>query len=84
MGLSSAVALQQEANFIYLIIDGVVGTVSVSGAFILGTFLAGQLSDILDTVDAVEQVDKVLSRADLLSGSFFSRFLAKGSSSLVN
>lgn len=60
------------------------GTVSVNGAFILGAFLAArQLSDELDTVDAVEQVDKVRSRADLLSGSFFSRFLAKGST-LVN
>jgi len=45
----------------------VLGTVSVNGAFILGTFLAtGQPSDELDKVDAVEQVDKVRSRADLL------------------
>jgi len=62
----------------------VLGTVSVKGAFILGTFLAtGQPSEELDTVDAVEQVDKVRSRADLLSGSFFSRFLAKAGN-LVN
>ena len=61
-----------------------VGTVSAKGALILGTFLAtGQPSDELDTVDAVEQVDKVRSRADLLSGSFFSRFLAKAGK-LVN
>ena len=60
------------------------GTVSVNGAFNFGTFLAaGQPSDELDTVDAVEEVEKVRSRADLLSGSFFSRFLAKGST-LVN
>lgn len=77
--VSSAVALQEGARFVYLINVGVFGTVSVSGAFILGTFLAGQPSDALDTVDAVEQVDKVLSRADLLSGSFFCRFLAKRS-----
>jgi len=62
----------------------VLGTVSVNGAFILGAFLeTGWPSDELDTVDAVEQVDKVRSRADLRSGSFFSRFLAKAGK-LVN
>ena len=58
---------------------------SVNGAFILGAFLATgyKPSDELDTVDAVEQVDKVRSRADLLSGSFFSRFLAKASKLVI-
>ena len=74
-----------EASKLYLINVGVVGTVSAIGAFILGTFLAtGQPSDELDTVDAVEQVDTVRSRIDLLSCSFFSRFLAKADKLLMN
>ena len=45
----------------------------------MGNFLAVGPSDELDTeeqVEALEQVDRVLRRADLLSGIFFSCFLA--------
>ena len=55
-----------------------VGTVSANWGLILGHFLVvGQPSDTVEQVDAAEQVDKFLSLADFLSGSFFSRFLKK-------
>ena len=67
----------------YLIKFGVSGTVNVNGALIFGTFFAGPLSEeqleTVDDVDAIEHVDKVLRRADLLSGTFFSRFLERES-----
>lgn len=67
----------------YLIKFGVSGTVNVNGALIFGTFFAGPPSEeqleTVDDVDAIEHVDKVLRRADLLSGTFFSRFLERES-----
>lgn len=67
----------------YLIKFGVSGTVNVNGALIFGTFFAGPLSEeqleTVDDVDAIEHVDNVLRRADLLSGTFFSRFLERES-----
>ena len=66
---------------VYLKTFGVVGTVSVNLGLILGTFLAvgwpSELLDIVEHVDALEQVDKFLRRADFLSGSFFSCFLTR-------